>query len=883
MKLVSCHVTNFGKLQNFDYSFDSEKSIIHEDNGWGKSTLATFIRVMFYGFRGDSKRSITDNERKRFMPWQTGTCGGNIVFSVNGKEYRMERRFGQKKSGSDEFALYDNTTNLKSSDYSSKIGEELFGIDIESFMRTVFIAQQDCGTEVTSEINAKIGNVSDQTADMGNYDDVQEKLKAAMNNLTPDRVTGSLSKMKTAISELNERIRNKENYLNNLYSLSNSLDEQVKTKDIKLKELQEIQKELERVSAVKDTQVLAEKYIELCRQESDAKGKYDDNRDFFPKDVPAKAEVEAVLRKCDEYSRVRQSALLSSLSENEKYKLAEYEEIFKFEIPDDSSLNKLEENIGELSRLKSERDANQLSEAERRKLDEGKRLFRYYMPSSDEINNLSNMWEERKGKKEALSTKKANAEFIKRANVVNTVSGNSTKTIGIVLLVLGILGVLVGAGTAIVANNTTAGAVIAGIGLLFAIIGIVLVSRKTESNVYNQENTAYSYMLDEIERDEEFILRVEQSCKNLFDKLGIQFIESAVSSELNRIRVLIGDYDELIQRIQSDNSIGRDAEIRDLTDSITVFLNKYMIDASASDYQKSLYRLKNDKSEYLRIKNKHENMLNASERADAIGNEIKSYVLSLGFEAKDDLKSQLSEINEKIISLDISRSDHSDKSTRKEEFERDNDVSKLMENYCPDDSVSLENLNRSFNSLKEEIDLISQHENSLRDQVDSIVGELDDIECYEAELADLREEYDLTQKKYDTINKTRQYLERAKHNFSLKYMDVIKDSFEKYHSIISPGSEKYELDANLNIKLKDRGILREIDYLSEGYKDLVGLCRRMAMVDAMYDQEKPFLIFDDPFVNLDDVRLSGAMKFLNDLAKDYQIVYFSCHQSRCEK
>lgn len=881
MKLISCHVTNFGKLQNFDYSFDSEKTIIHEDNGWGKSTLATFIRVMFYGFRGDSKRSIVDNERKRFMPWQAGTCVGNVVFSVNGKEYRMERRFGQRK-GSDVFALYDNTTNLKSSDYSSNIGEELFGIDIESFMKTVFIAQQDCGTEVTSEINAKIGNVSDQTADMGNYDDVQEVLKKAMDKLTPDRVTGSLSKMKTSISDLKENVRNKENYVNNLYSLSNRLDEQVKAKEIKLKEQQEIQKELERVSAVKDVQVRAEKYRELCNQESDAKAKYDANRAFFPKDVPAKSEVESVLKKCDDYQSVQQEVSFSSLSENEKYKLVEYEEIFKSGIPDDNSLNKLEENIGELSRLESERDANQLSETERRKLEEGNRLFKYHKPTLDEINYLSNMWEERRGKKEALSTKKANAEFIKSANPVNTNSGNSAKTIGIVLLVLGILAFMVGAGAAVVANNMNAGATIAGIGLLFAIIGIVMFSRKSEANSYCPENTAYYQMLDEIKRDDEFILRVEQSCKVLFDKLGIQYIESAASLELNRIRVLIGDYDELIERIQRDDSIGRDAEIQNLTDSITVFLNKYHIDVAASDYQKALYRLKNDKSEYSRIKNKHEKMQTDSEKADDIGNEIKNYISSLGFEAKYDLKNQLSEIKDNIISLDISESDLSEKTIRKEEFERDNDVSKLMVNYCPEDSVSLENLNRSFNSLKDEIDNISLNEKSLTDQVDDVVTKLEEIECDEAELSALQEEYDLTLKKYEIINKTRQYLEKAKHNFSMKYMDVIRDSFEKYRNIISPSSEKYELDANLNIKLKDNGSLHEIDYLSEGYKDLVGLCRRMAMVDAMYELEKPFLIFDDPFVNLDDVRLSGAMKFLDDLAKEYQIIYFTCHKSRCD-
>ena len=52
-------------------------------------------------------------------------------------------------------------------------------------------------------------------------------------------------------------------------------------------------------------------------------------------------------------------------------------------------------------------------------------------------------------------------------------------------------------------------------------------------------------------------------------------------------------------------------------------------------------------------------------------------------------------------------------------------------------------------------------------------------------------------------------------------------------------------------------------------------------IDAMYDMEKPFLIFDDPFVNLDEKRLEGAMGFLEKISHDYQIIYFSCHESRC--
>ena len=50
MKLLECHVDNFGKLSNFDYQFSDGLTVIQEPNGFGKSTLAAFIKVMLYCF-----------------------------------------------------------------------------------------------------------------------------------------------------------------------------------------------------------------------------------------------------------------------------------------------------------------------------------------------------------------------------------------------------------------------------------------------------------------------------------------------------------------------------------------------------------------------------------------------------------------------------------------------------------------------------------------------------------------------------------------------------------------------------------------------------------------------------------------------------------------
>lgn len=36
MKLLECHVDNFGKLSNYDYRFSEGLTVIQEPNGFGK-------------------------------------------------------------------------------------------------------------------------------------------------------------------------------------------------------------------------------------------------------------------------------------------------------------------------------------------------------------------------------------------------------------------------------------------------------------------------------------------------------------------------------------------------------------------------------------------------------------------------------------------------------------------------------------------------------------------------------------------------------------------------------------------------------------------------------------------------------------------------------
>ena len=225
MRLIECHIVNFGKLSDITISFKDGLNVFARDNGWGKSTLAEFIKVMFFGFDNESKRDGYENKRKRFAPWQGGVYGGSLSFvTEDGVAYTIYRQFGNRVK-EDIFELRYRESGMISYDFTEKIGEELFHINSDSFSRTVFISQSDCETKATGEIISKISDGDDAVYDIDNYENAAKKIFDCLNKMSPDRKTGSLYKLKDELVSMKVRLNAKESIeseLEKLYSERNN-------------------------------------------------------------------------------------------------------------------------------------------------------------------------------------------------------------------------------------------------------------------------------------------------------------------------------------------------------------------------------------------------------------------------------------------------------------------------------------------------------------------------------------------------------------------------------------------------------------------------------------------------------------------------------------
>ncbi|MBE5847013.1 MAG: hypothetical protein E7300_04980 [Lachnospiraceae bacterium] len=851
MKLISCHIENFGKLQNFDYDFHDGKNVICEENGWGKSTLVSFIRVMLFGFDREGRQSRIENERKRFVPWQRGVYGGTLTFEADGKRYRIVRTFDEKKAANDHFVLYDDATNLESDDFSSAVGPELFGIDAESFERTVYIGQQAVETDTTPDINAKIGNVSDETADMGRFKDAYDRLKKMSDQLTPSRATGRLKQLKGTIEQLKNSIRNKDAVVSAIEKQRADITQRRDRIASDREALKEVQERLTMLSSAKELLAEAKQYEMLWDDAGKASEAAKEARTFFPGEVPAPDAIGEAERALELARSGRQTAENFALNEEESEVLLRLTERFAGEIPEESFYADIRERMQELAALKEKKREAAFSASEEQRLADLEQQFGSYRPDPKEIDAVYDAWNTRTALKASLPPGSA-----------LPLAGGLVASAGAVLAIL-----------AFIVPSISEGGLprilpFAGAGFLLLIAGAALFLQGLKREKARRETASK-------------IISCEEEAGIFFAKTGCTYTEQDAALKLASMKERLRELNELEERRDAIRKERLDERITDMEDAIRRHLVRFGEDAPDGDYLRSAEKIRHDAENYTRLKERKERARKALESADASEREAARFIQSLQLDPSDDPRAQLSLIRERVTQLSIKSAEAKARMEAVMSYEKTHDVGRYrILDDTGEQNGSMEELNARFDELKDRIDLETEKERGLRDMLDQYLAEQDEIEEKEETLAACQEEYELLAHRYNVLTKTMHFLEMARTNFTARYMDPIKRSFDRYYGMIAGDECSCELDASLAIKVNEQGELREIGYLSEGSKDLVALCRRMAMVEAMYEKEKPFLIFDDPFVNLDDRKLIGAGKFLDALAADYQILYISCSKNR---
>ena len=884
MRLLSAHIENFGRLSDEDFVFEKGLNSIVRENGTGKSTLAAFIRIMLYGFDAEGKRSALENERKRYVPWQGGVYGGSLTIEVGDKNYRIERTFDEKKAAGDSFALYDADKNLPSQDYSDSIGDELFGVDAQSFRKTVFVGQLSCETEVTSGISAKIGNVSDDAMDMASYESAMTALKKELDSLTPNRKTGEINRLSREEALLDVSARGKDTLQHTIDEVSEELDREYAARD-ELKEKQlYLHEEIKKLGEINETKAAGERYLVLKENARRAKETLDREAEYFPGEIPDGQELSDFLRRSNDLTALKRDVENGAFSPDEAAQYERLSRVFWEGSPSDDEIRLTYEKLNRMEELREKSAYMKLSQAEEERLEGLENIFAEHMPDEAQIINLEAKWAERMTKKAALPAQEAAIRIMEQKD-----KGNGARLIIGVLISL--IAAVISGVAAYMLYSQAAGtlALVAGgvFGVVFVVYYFVFVRPGLKAAASNDE---YNELADRIEADREFIDRTDEEARNFLELVDIRFDEDTFSADIVRIQDMAIKYSELLRRKEEYADTLNDPQSRELSAQIRQFIMRYNPGFPAdARLEEGMDELTRDCSVFEGLKSRHAAHKAASDRFYKEKNAILNYIEDMGFRMEADVGAKISDIRDHRLSYDNAKNAYDAAVGAVSAFEKENpeligEIARIDEE-TDGNPADMEKLNRDFEELGKHIDECETNIRAYREQLRAEGEKLEKACNDEDKLMELREKKAALQRRFHIISLARKGLEAAYTEFCAKYMDPVKNAFDRYYAMISDDEKEYELDANLSLHLKEMGKNRELGFLSPGHRDAVGLCRRLAMADAMFDakavdSEIPFIILDDPFVNMDDAKLAGAKAFAHSIADDYQIIYLTCSKGR---
>ena len=739
MKLVGLYIENFGGLHQYALDFEAGITSLIQPNGFGKTTLAEFIRAMFYGFPRKSK-TLEKSLRQKYTPWNGGSFGGNLTFAYQGQCYRIERTFGANPKG-DTFAVIDLDTGRKTNRFPEEIGQELFGLDAESFERSAYLPQlRETGDFLTASVQAKLSDLVEESGDVANYDKAMAALRAERSALQPYRGSGgSVAETAANISRLQLR-------LDTLYAQETRLGEVQETAARQRQTVERVQKELAdlgqrlREAARREGDILRRRqYEQLCARHSGAEAAAHDIRQKYSGALPQEdglrsAELAAERLKQSREETRKQPCLSRSQLEECRRLWAEYE------------------------MLQSRLCAPELPEEEKT-VRQGKR---------------------RKGLSAALMM------FGAAAMAAGVTVPFPSVWLAWAVLALGAAAVLTGL-TAVCVRSVK---------------GRRYRKAEAEKRLQRQQET-------------KALGRRVDFCRK---QMAVLFASVGLSAQPERYGDTMA---ELERRISRKTSQEREEQAD--VQLLQAFFAPMGLELPM-DIHGALLQLRED----LRA------VQNAQTLAQALAEQITVMEETCG---------------EMLF----------------EEDPEEDDLQRLQQQET---GLREEMTAATTRMLRSE-----QEARQLQDVISAIPAVREELQAAQQRLTQQRETVKL-------LDATMEFLQQARENLSTAYMGTIRSRFGYYLSKLEGGDGEYLVDSQLRVQPERQGQTRELAYFSAGQTDLVLLCMRLALVDALFKNEEMFVILDDPFVNLDDEHMEQARRLLPQLASQRQMLYLTCHSGR---
>ena len=146
----------------------------------------------------------------------------------------------------------------------------------------------------------------------------------------------------------------------------------------------------------------------------------------------------------------------------------------------------------------------------------------------------------------------------------------------------------------------------------------------------------------------------------------------------------------------------------------------------------------------------------------------------------------------------------------------------------------------------------------------------------------MKNEYEELNDEYDAIALALDTLQDADEEIQRRFSPELGRVASGYMSAVTGGRYSDVLinrDFSAMTRVSDDAVSHSAEYLSAGTLDIMYLAVRLAVCELALPEGEPCpLILDDALVNLDEERLEQAMKLLGEIAKERQVILFSCRR-----
>lgn len=854
MKLISYHIENYGKIHNQDGVFGAGMTELCESNGYGKTTLASFICAMFYGLPTYTARTKTFDDRQHFYPFDGGKFGGNLTFEMQGKTYKIERVFDKKSAKDDEVKVYCD--GVLYDGFGEDIGRAVFqGLDEESFKKTVFITADEIEIESTYSINEKLNRDLDGGEEV-DFETVLSSLEKAKKELKAGRGNNDLiSKKKAETLELND-------FIKNLRDMSDGLAEEYIERERLTKEIAVTEQEIKRVT---ERGLVAQKWKTFDSLATQAEEKFVQVKRYetqYPNGVPSADEIEKMRACVQEETRLTGSLQGVSFGEDKERLLADLTIKFQNGPPRDEIIAQKQQNLTRLATLKAERNKLQNTARTAREQDlEGRFLGKN--PTGEKLSQVEQWAEEYKRKDAQL--KELNAALLHSAPTQATQNKKGIKPLYWIFAALfAVVGIV------LLALKYFIPAMVVGIsGPMIFLIGGYAYSLK-ESMVKTSQPSELNLQIATLQGDIKVLednIRAFTVPYGYYGNAGVLYDFASLKEDLRAYQAQVESARADVVKAQTLSG-----EIESITGDIQAFLQGY--GESGIDLQNGLNRLVAMTEKYTSLQ---ADKANASGQTDT----LRAHILQCKTTLAEIIKKY--GLNENTATMyGLNNLEMDGKGWKKAEEEL-TILGKKLETYKAENGLTERPTDEEIDvdELRYKQDVLIKQLVNCDKRIAETERAVEKLPDAENELERAEETLKLYKEKYELLSDTMDALKEAEKALKDKYIAPIKGKFSFYAEALERVlDEKVMMDSDCRITFERGGQVRSDKHLSAGERSLCALCFRLALLDNMYETEQPFIVMDDPFVHLDKTHIERTAALMQELAKNRQIIYFCCHESR---